>query len=144
MPIIANESAHVTHPYVFSARYYFAADRIDPKSGKVLFARGQHHLAVRDREWKLFAKVVGTATKTNEQPDWNMDAPPASYELYDLATDPLEQHDVFQAQPKVAARLEQALTDWKRLTSGGPKTTQVTLDPAAREALRALGYETAK
>ena len=141
VPITASDTAHVKHPYVFSARYYFAADRVDPKSGKVLFARGQHQLAVHDRQWKLFAKVVGTSLQASEPPDWNPQAQSADYELYDLTTDPLEQHDVFAAQPDVAARLEQVLAEWKTLTGGGPKSTHLALDPATQEALHALGYD---
>lgn len=141
VPITASDNAHVKHPYVFSARYYFAADRVDPKSGKVLFARGQHQLAVHDREWKLFAKVAATSLQPTEPPDWNTAAQPATYELYDLTADPLEQHDVFASQPQVVTRLEQVLAEWKQLTSGGPKSTHTELDPATREALHALGYD---
>src|SRR5207249_9945317 len=61
VPTTASETAHVEHPYVFSARYYLGTDRIDPASGKVLTARGTHHLAVHDREWKLIARVPETS-----------------------------------------------------------------------------------
>ncbi len=107
----------------------------------MLFARGQHHLAVHGRNWKLIARVSGSSANADEQPDWDTTTRPATYELYNLAVDPLERQDVFASQPEVALRLEKALAEWKQLTSEGPKDVRTTVDPATREAMRALGYD---
>jgi arylsulfatase len=147
VPLTATTTANVRHSYVFSGRYYFGIDRIDPANGKVLIARGTHHLAVHDDEWKLIAKVYATISPP-EQPDWDTTDPTkTSYELYDLTTDPLERYDLFAGQPEVAARLQRALAAWKGLTEGGyrahsaPNITPVGIDPATREALHSLGYD---
>ncbi len=156
VPLTATKTADVRHAYVFSARYYFGIDRIDPANGKVLTARGTHHLAVHDHKWKLIAKVHATITPpllpnggegdTYEQPDWDTTSTaPTSYELYDLTTDPLEQHDVFAAQLTEAAALQQALAAWKLMTDEGYRTkkiTPVTIDRATRRTMHALGYDT--
>lgn len=138
--LIEDPTDRLKHPFVFSARYYFASDRVNPKTGKVLLARGQHHFAVRDRQWKLIARLPGTAAKPTEMPDWTFGAESASHELYDIDRDPREKEDLFDAKPEVASRLAQALAEWKRATSGGPTSTTATLDPAMQEAMRALGY----
>jgi len=151
-------AARPQHPYVFSARYYFGTDRSDPVSGKVLTARGTHQLAVHSGRWKMIAKVPATLIPpligdgvegdSYEQPDWDTTNPAATaYELYDLSTDPLEQQDVFAAQPQVGARLQHALVAWKQMTDGGYRATArariipAAIDSATREAMHALGYE---
>jgi len=136
---------HAEHPYIFSARYYFETDQIDATSGKVLTKRGTHQLAVHDRQWKLIAKVQGTQGPPERlylQPDWDTSSTARTdYELYDLATDPLEQHDVFAANSAVATRLQKALAAFKLLTSDGPNNIRITIDPAIHEAMHALGYD---
>ncbi|MDE0887303.1 MAG: sulfatase [Myxococcota bacterium] len=62
-------------------------------------------------------------------------------ELYDLAADPGETHDLAEENPELARELLQKLEDWAD-TQGTPiqtKPLEIT-DPATQERLRALGY----
>jgi arylsulfatase A-like enzyme len=60
-------------------------------------------------------------------------------ELYHVAVDPLELHDIIRSAPEIAARLRLLLSDYekrRRPSSQGPRE----LDPETRDALKALGY----
>ena len=140
VPIASGETDHLKRPYVFSARYYFMTDRTDQKTGKVLFQRGQHHLAVHDGQWKLIAKVQGGQDQT-KRPDWRPTDTNIVYELYDTVRDPRESTNVVADNAAVANQLQTVLVEWKRMTDVGPEAVKVDLDPAAQEALRALGYQ---
>jgi arylsulfatase A-like enzyme len=59
-------------------------------------------------------------------------------ELYDLQQDPGERNDLAAGLPEVAGELEARLA--AALARPGPTPARVTLDPAAQEQLRALGY----
>jgi len=63
------------------------------------------------------------------------------FELYDLETDPLERHNVAEAQPELVKRLEreiqQFIADHRQLT---PLEGEASQDPEVLEQLRALGY----
>lgn len=63
-----------------------------------------------------------------------------SPQLYDLAQDPQEQTDLAQAQPALVAQLGAVLAN--RITRSGlfVRSGDTAVDPAAAEALRALGY----
>lgn len=63
-----------------------------------------------------------------------------SPQLYDLAHDPQEQTDLAPSRPALIAQLGAALAD--RITRSGlfVRAGDATIDPAAEEALRALGY----
>jgi tetratricopeptide (TPR) repeat protein len=69
---------------------------------------------------------------------WKYIAAPGA-ELYDLAADPGEEHNVVQAHPDVAAQLAGALAEMVR-TFRPRQADQVQLDGAARQRLVALGY----
>jgi arylsulfatase A-like enzyme len=61
-------------------------------------------------------------------------------QLFDLDADPLEQHDLSERRPRLAAALQQEVD--RILATRGEQTGggQVQIDPAVREQLRALGY----
>lgn len=64
---------------------------------------------------------------------------PALEELYDLASDPHEQHDLSRARPAVVARLK-ALGDPWRCAPLTTRAVRPEWDPEALKTLRALGY----
>ena len=59
------------------------------------------------------------------------------HELYDLATDPAETHDLYATQPQPA--LEQALQEWIRATPR-PNAAQQRVNQEQMRRLRSLGY----
>jgi arylsulfatase A-like enzyme len=64
-------------------------------------------------------------------------------ELYDLAADPQEQHDLAADDPVTRDRLLALLEDWMDehpVTPESPKSILESQDPRAVEQLRALGY----
>ncbi len=139
VPIIEAKSNHVRHPYVFSARYYFDSERSDEKTGKQLCARNQHQLAVHSDRWALIAKVPAAAADSAARPVWDTKRP-ATYELYDLQSDPLELHDVYDSRSTVAAEMQHALFEWQRSGDSEQRDNQPNLTASQHEAMRALGY----
>jgi arylsulfatase A-like enzyme len=61
-------------------------------------------------------------------------------ELYDLARDPDELHDLSAARPEDAARLAAQLDSWARNLAPRAAQPAPAIDPEARRALRELGY----
>ena len=62
-------------------------------------------------------------------------------ELYDLATDPLEQHNLIDLQPDVAADLRQRLgTRFAQVRADPARDAATTLSAQARRQLESLGY----
>lgn len=61
-----------------------------------------------------------------------------AYELYDIETDPAEQHDIATQAPEVAQQLRRALSNWLREHEGDSAGRHAG-DEVARQ-LRALGY----
>lgn len=140
-PILRGEAAHMEHPYVFSSRYYFDRHRVDDKTGKVLFAPGQHHLAVHSSRWAMIAKVHAASADPRTRPDWDDDPQSAEYELYDLSVDPLEQHDLAKNEASATATLQHVLADWKHSGRRLARDPKPELDPATRESMYVLGYK---
>lgn len=69
--------------------------------------------------------------------DWKyIDLPEA--ELYDLAHDPHEQHNVIAAEPRRAAVLQETLASRRTATTAAARPSPLDADAAAR--LRSLGY----
>jgi arylsulfatase A-like enzyme len=127
VPLLSGGRAERTTPYAYHARYFFED--------------GHHWLAVRDREWKLLARTPDLASGGAERaaPRWSLDDPATYFELYRIADDPDEAHDLFEQHPEQVARLRQLLARWGESVAQGP--TRPELDAATHEALRALGYE---
>jgi arylsulfatase A-like enzyme len=66
-----------------------------------------------------------------------------SYELYDLANDPGETRNLYQAQNQVAHRLASLLEDWLRSfveREPAPGAPEPRIDEEMAETLRAMGY----
>lgn len=65
-------------------------------------------------------------------------------ELYDLAADPRESHDLAGGEPETVERLAALLAAWQAgaavLPGGGGGAPEPLLDEESRRALRALGY----
>jgi hypothetical protein len=76
--------------------------------------------AIRDRQHKLIRRTAGAT------------------ELYDLVSDPLEQHNLAAERPEVVERLDAELQDIISM----PHTSGADLEVPAelQEELRALGY----
>jgi arylsulfatase A-like enzyme len=93
-------------------------------------------LSIRRGRWKLIEvrSPADRARMTGE-----------AVELYDVAADPLEKHDLAAAHPRVVAELRQALQHWHveasraRSETGAPVSPR-SLDPRERRLLEELGY----
>lgn len=135
VPIMEGQADRLRKPYAFSSRYYFED--------------GRHELVVRDRTWKLIARVDGVRTEPGgplaRPPEWNLDDPSTKLELYETTRDPREKNDLIggAAAAGIVERLRGALAAWHQLTApnGDGQQPAVEPDAATLEALRALGYE---
>lgn len=97
----------------------------------------RHWLAVRDREWKLLARVRDQGR--DGPPAWSLADPKTYLELYRVAADPGENDDRFEEDPAEVERLSRILDEWTASLTAKPGRADV--DDATREHLRALGYE---
>jgi arylsulfatase A-like enzyme len=65
-------------------------------------------------------------------------------QLYDLETDPWEEHDLFAEEPRTARRLQRELSRWlaeeAALSQAFEAASTRELPPEVVEELRALGY----
>jgi choline-sulfatase len=131
VPIVEGKREARRRPFSFHSRYHFE--------------HGQHHLAVRDREWKLIVKTPESSQRPQDRPEWGLFAPGTAFELYNFARDPGEEDNLIDEYADVALRLAQSLWAWKQRGDAqllvGPKRAPAVLDQGTREALRALGYE---
>jgi arylsulfatase A-like enzyme len=118
----------------------FVPERVGPAAGELpanppLLARPDVRYRVyREDDWKLVETSDGRTA------------------LFDLATDPDEDHDLAGERPEELARLEEALQTWVEAlglptldapvasVTGADAEEPAELDPAARERLKALGY----
>jgi len=85
--------------------------------------------AIRDGDWKL---VAGNGSGGRESPKGSPFQRP--YQLFDITSDPAEQHNVYAQQPLVVQRLERALTcirdrDRSRLSPDEIRVLTLTLTP---------------
>ncbi len=134
VPILQARAGERERDYSFHSRYYL--DQI-----------GQHHLAVRDREYKLIAKVPFEADPTKrlvqQPPTWSLDQPGTTLELYRYSEDPREKLNLIfnGADPQVAEHLKKELLAWRdRMAGREQKDTHVELDDKTRDTLKQLGY----
>lgn len=121
-------------------------DLRDVRAGKdavdAVFAEGvMDMIAVRTATHRLVYKEASlldkdyVATLAATPPD------SAHFELYDLRSDPGEQHDVHLADPATTATLRDALVRWRSgITVGSNAVAPDQIDPAVLEDLRRHGY----
>jgi arylsulfatase A-like enzyme len=89
--------------------------------------------AVQDTRWKLI-RTVNTGTNS-----FGVPVTPG-FELYDMATDPDEQRNLFSPRESAVRRLAPALRRWIRSAPTGLAPAVAPPNAAERERLRALGY----
>lgn len=137
VPILEGRATRRQQDYSFHSRYYF----------KNL---GQHYVAVRDREYKLIAKVPfevpDNVNMVTQSPTWTLDRPGTTLELYRYSEDPRERVNLIfhGAEPEVAERLQRELLAWRDRMAGRDPAgtdTRIELDEKTRDALRVLGYD---
>jgi arylsulfatase A-like enzyme len=135
VPITEGHAEQRRKTYGFSSRYYYE--------------NGRHELAVRDRAWKLIARVEGVRTEPGgplaRPPQWNLDDPNTILELYKTAQDPGEKDNLIggAAPSDVVERMRGALIGWQKLVTPSADGQKPAAEPdaATLEILRALGYE---
>ncbi len=81
----------------------------DPNAGPVrdthlYFTANQTLAAIRQGDWKLFLPDTAAGNTKNAKAKKN--AAPVGAELYNLATDPVEAHDVAAENPEIVSRLK--------------------------------------
>jgi arylsulfatase A-like enzyme len=133
VPILDGSVQRRKKAYLFHSRFYFE--------------NNTHQLAVRDRQWKLIAKVAATldgGAKPVFPPSWEMETASNVFELYRVDEDPRETKNRI-AEPESAAvadRMKDALRGWQQITSSpGAGSHEVkNVDSGTLEVLRNLGY----
>ncbi len=137
VPILEGRTDKRKQGYAFHSRYY-----VKPL--------GLHYLAVRNREYKLIARVPieGESGRrmVHHAPTWSLDQPGSTFELYRYTEDPGELKNLifFGADPGVADGLKSELLNWRDLITGRQPATEpvtVELDEKTRDTLRRLGYD---
>ena len=86
--------------------------------------------SVQEQTWKLVQRRPGRRAAGK----------PLRYELYDLASDPLETRDLAAERPEEVRRLRGALLAWMKEGAGGAPRGQEQDSEEQRKALKALGY----
>ncbi len=138
VPILESRAQRRSSDYAFHSRYY-------------LEHLGQHHLAVRNRDYKLIAKVPYDVPEgkrhghlLREKPQWALDQPGLTLELYKYSEDPRETKNLIfnGGDPAVVEELERSLLEWRDsvLGSNVGKTEERVIDESTKETLRKLGY----
>ncbi|MCZ6508579.1 MAG: sulfatase-like hydrolase/transferase, partial [Acidobacteria bacterium] len=100
----------------------------------IAFAESEHgksiFLAAQSLEWKLILRL---------RPRRDSDLI-AGQELYRLADDPLEKHNLIETQPEEFQVLRRLLGAWLADTAKGSRADSPEVDEEMRQALEALGY----
>lgn len=79
--------------------------------------------------------------RTGDDPTGALVPPPPERQLFDLAADPREQHDLAAERPELVQAFAQALALRRGAATGAaPSRDLDTLPPELRERLRSLGY----
>ncbi len=116
--------AHQGH----SLQRYLAADRTPPRDPtRMAFSTLSNCLSVRTERWHLMRWTDNTVLESRG--------------LYDITTDPTEQHNLTGRQPAVCRELETALADWEERTFRPvPETGKAALTAEEQEMFKDGGY----
>ena len=80
------------------------------------------------------------ATLAPSRPEYPMQGPPPPQQLYDLAADPHEQHNLVASKPDLARVLHESVLKMKDVVMQSDTGSAQGKDPALLERLRSLGY----
>ncbi len=126
VPILRGERSERRRKFSMHSRYYFED--------------GHHEYAIRERVWKLIVRTPASEDRLGAGwPTWMADRDEATLELYNLAQDPGEYHDVADTHPEIVEYLRNALEDWNDGLEN-PKREAPRLDDEDLDILRRLGY----
>ena len=138
VPLIEGRAKARTNEFSYHSRYYMG--HIE-----------QHHLAIRDRRYKLIVKVPYDAKGAKpgallrQKPDWSLDKPGTTLELYRYEDDPREKFNLIfsGAEPGVVDKLKNEILRWRDSVLGSSvgENQDRVIDEKTRETLRKLGYE---
>jgi arylsulfatase len=114
------EAAAAKYPGAFAGhdilpmrgRSLLPAFRNEPEKPRTLVFEHEDNVAIREGNWKLVAQKA--LTRDGLQGD-------AQWELYNLADDPFEQHNVAAEKPELVARLSRKFLEEARRTNVLPK-----------------------
>ncbi len=95
-----------------SGRSLLPAFRNEPEPPRTLVFEHENNVALREGEWKLLAQKA--LTRDGLQPDLR-------WELYNLADDPCEMHNLVAEKPELVERLSRKLLEEARRTNVLPK-----------------------
>jgi arylsulfatase A-like enzyme len=97
-------------------------------------SEGTAQIAVRTPRWKLIMARPGVQPPPGAPP-----MAPGGIELYDLARDPGEQHNVAASERRALGEMRQLLAAWQAALVPAKKSS-VQVDPETRKGLQNLGY----
>jgi len=114
------------------------AKAVQEKDLKLIHAERLYHTPQNASGWPVRFRLDAAWTGREPRPTLEALAAPLNL-LYDLAKDPLEEHDVAALRPAEVERLRRLPSSWtcEPLRGGG---RSADWDPAARDTLKALGY----
>jgi len=123
------DAAHVhpLPPHTVSLAPWLLGDGDGKGPNQVTVSEGTDQIAVRTAQWKLI--VAKTPPKDGS----------TGIELYDLAKDPGERHNVATAERRALAEMKQHLAQW-RAGLRPAKKSAVSVDEETRKGLKNLGY----
>ncbi len=102
----------------------------------------RYGMALRQGDSKILRHTVdplhnGYTPDPGQDPVW---PPPTVTELFDLASDPRELHDLSTERPALLATMEAELDRWAAILEARTSGAGIEDDPALREALAERGY----
>jgi len=97
---------------------------------------------IRTHRWKFLANEPIQLFEESSLPDVPTEvlASLRTEELYDLDSDPEESENVIAQHPALASKLRERLAAYAQPAAADDAVSEIELDEAARERLRALGY----
>ena len=94
------------------ARCFLPAFRNEPEQPRTLVFEHENNVAIREGNWKLLAQKALTRDSLQADVQW---------ELYNLAADPFEQHNLVAEKPELVERLSRKFLEEARRTNILPK-----------------------